>query len=383
MHFELILMHLEGLGLLAMLSIAYGAIRRSGFGVHKQRMLFGCATALAAGLALADRTDLGNGVFVDNRSLIVGIGAAFGGPFTALIAGSATGIFRFWLGGNGMVTGLCALVTASAAGLGWHYLLFRHGRVETYSLFMLGLGIATHAAVVLFIPGALPQETRALMMGSMMASSIVSAWVLGALMVREEHLIRHEAKLLDLASFDPLTKVANRRAYDLAVESLGQAEEIAPYSILIIDLDHFKAVNDRYGHAAGDLVLQAVAAKLKLAAGETATVARFGGEEFVVLLKETSHDAASAIAERIRRQVEDWPRTGTGDVIAVTASVGLATAGTGSSPDDVLRQADSALYDAKQSGRNCVRSYRPPKPVDAPASRAGDVATRMLYANAS
>ena len=247
----------------------------------------------------------------------------------------------------------------------------------------MGIGIAAHAVVVLFISGQLSDVTLILLMASMMGSSILSALLLGALMAREDRQIRREANLSDLANFDPLTKVANRRVYDEAVARLAKGPASQPYSILIVDLDHFKSINDRYGHAAGDLVLQAVGAKLKRAAGEDATVARFGGEEFVVLLKNTPHEEATAVAEAIRHKIADWPESTGEQAICVTASIGFATANRGSAPDQVLRRADDALYDAKKSGRNCVRSDRLATTQQQASAVANDLGEDETYAKAS
>ncbi len=163
----------------------------------------------------------------------------------------------------------------------------------------------------------------------------------------------------DLAARDPLTGLLNRRGFALYAEDAwkGYQRHRRPLAVLVIDIDHFKAINDRYGHATGDCVLSGLGAVVARTLRETDRVARFGGEEFVALLRETEQEGALTLAERLRHAVEDSVRAGSGtdadDV--VTVSLGVAVA----DPDDrdlgdVIERADRALYAAKTGGRNRV-----------------------------
>ncbi|MER0238970.1 diguanylate cyclase [Fulvimarina sp. MAC8] len=354
-NFELILTLINGVGILAILAVAYGAIRRSSFGSKGQAVLIGGATACAALLATMHPTNFGNECMLDSRSLIVGIGSAFGGPITALIAGSVTAAYRISIGGGGVVPGTIALGMSIAAGLAWNFVFFRKGRVQSISLLILGLGISWHAAPILMTESTpLVQLTVILGLGG---SSIVSTLFLGSLMAREERMIRREAELSRMALRDPLTRVANRRGFRMALQAIAANSEPRPFALMVVDIDHFKAVNDRYGHTAGDFILQAVAAKLKLASGTDATVARFGGEEFVVLLDDTTLLEAHRIAENARRAIADWDSAEGETAIDVTASIGIAGGLTGTDYELLLRKADDALYRAKEDGRNCVRGH--------------------------
>ncbi|MEM9756328.1 MAG: GGDEF domain-containing protein [Pseudomonadota bacterium] len=148
------------------------------------------------------------------------------------------------------------------------------------------------------------------------------------------------------ADTDPLTGLLNRRGFDRhRMPDQGG-------SIIFVDLDHFKQINDSLGHDAGDVVLCATADLLRAALREGELVARFGGEEFVVWLPEIGLDAATAVAERVRRRAEGNLTT---DLGGVTISAGVATLGQGGSFSDALTRADRAVYDAKRAGRNCVR----------------------------
>ncbi|MBQ1783751.1 MAG: diguanylate cyclase [Gammaproteobacteria bacterium] len=163
-----------------------------------------------------------------------------------------------------------------------------------------------------------------------------------------------QRKLHELAAIDPLTGIANRRqAFKLAERLLASCQRRgAPFATIMLDLDHFKAVNDRYGHAIGDQLLCHAAQALERAVRRQDVVGRAGGEEFVIFLPDTGLDAAALVAERCRLAitVEATERN-----ISCTASLGLAVASYGlHSLDQLMAQADAALYRAKQQGRNRV-----------------------------
>jgi diguanylate cyclase (GGDEF)-like protein len=178
----------------------------------------------------------------------------------------------------------------------------------------------------------------------------------------EEALQRANGQLEQLALHDPLTGLANRRKFvERFAYEMARADRIrTPPSLLMIDIDHFKAINDQHGHLAGDACLRALAALLAESVRAVDLVARFGGEEFVVLLPETSVAQSLIAAERMRSKVQAQP-VGIGDgapPVAVTISVGAASAAgaAGAAPtlDEILARADEAVYRAKRAGRNQV-----------------------------
>ena len=177
-----------------------------------------------------------------------------------------------------------------------------------------------------------------------------------------ERLERQSRELEGIANRDELTGVMNRRGFERAFHhELERAERYGhPTALLLIDVDHFKQVNDTHGHPAGDLVLQAVASEITSAVRGVDRVGRWGGEEFAVLLPETDLEASVRVAERIRQlvgaRVVDTPP----GRIAVTVSVGLAVAGSDvvAAPAELLEAADGALYAAKDRGRNRVEVAR-------------------------
>jgi diguanylate cyclase (GGDEF)-like protein len=175
---------------------------------------------------------------------------------------------------------------------------------------------------------------------------------------------REYGELRDYADRDPLTQLPNRRAFDkaLALEA-GRMERYGhPLALMVLDLDHFKAVNDRHGHEAGDEVLRRAARTIAASVRDVDIAARMGGEEFVVLLPETSLAAAAEAAERVRSAIAALPVEWNGTTIPVRVSVGVSACPERvSSTTDLVGSADAALYQAKAGGRNRV--------VTAPALR--------------
>ena len=170
------------------------------------------------------------------------------------------------------------------------------------------------------------------------------------------------ATLARLSTVDALTGLRNRRYVDelLSIEFLRAKRYGTPLSILLADLDHFKAVNDRWGHPAGDAVLRTVAGILLGSLRATDTGGRYGGEELLVVLPQTDAEAAMIVAERWRMAVAETPtRTPAGEEILVTLSVGIAERSDAmETPADLVTLADEALYRAKQSGRNRIERGR-------------------------
>jgi len=153
---------------------------------------------------------------------------------------------------------------------------------------------------------------------------------------------------------DPLTDTGNRIAMD---QTLQREIEMArrhlhPLSLLMLDIDHFKRINDSHGHSAGDEVLKAVAAAIKAQLRNVDMVFRFGGEEFLILLSNTGRDAAAMVGERLRQAAQAKDYWADGTLIELTVSLGCSTLLPGESAESLLRRADSALYVAKREGRN-------------------------------
>ena len=173
----------------------------------------------------------------------------------------------------------------------------------------------------------------------------------------QEHLRDTYSRSITMALLDPLTGIYNRRYLDTHLAALlaDTAERTKAVSLLILDVDFFKKINDKHGHAAGDEVLKEVAARVADRLRGFDTFARFGGEEFVVVMPETGLDMAAGVAERIRAAIAETPIPVHGkESVSVTVSIGVAMSGHEETPEAVLERADRALYRAKDNGRDRV-----------------------------
>jgi diguanylate cyclase (GGDEF)-like protein len=192
--------------------------------------------------------------------------------------------------------------------------------------------------------------------GSIVLGLLLYQWLPEA--VREWASSEQRASELEkLAAIDALTGISNRRQFEsLARAELGRSQRyMRPLSLLMIDVDHFKQVNDRFGHETGDRLLKSLANVLNSAKRASDVVGRMGGEEFAMLLPETGKQAALVIAERLRQLAQTCSPVIAGEKLDLTISIGVAAASVRTSGiESLCRQADQALYEAKRSGRNRV-----------------------------
>ncbi|WP_411035842.1 GGDEF domain-containing protein [Shinella sp. BYT-45] len=163
------------------------------------------------------------------------------------------------------------------------------------------------------------------------------------------------------AEVDPLSGLLNRRGFDNRVGALMAGQ--GPHSIVLCDLDHFKSVNDTYGHQGGDAAIRAFGEMLQAAAPKGALAARIGGEEFLLFLPRTGKEAALLFAHALRATRSVSPVPGLPPAVRVTSSFGVAEIGANEPLRFAMRRADDALYAAKNAGRDCVRAAEPPAVV--------------------
>ncbi|MBU1307589.1 MAG: GGDEF domain-containing protein, partial [Alphaproteobacteria bacterium] len=181
---------------------------------------------------------------------------------------------------------------------------------------------------------------------------VLGAVALGLFVERELAQIEREQDWKWRALTDSLTALPNRRAFERGM--LGLRSPHSEAALVVIDLDHFKVVNDTFGHAAGDRVLQQVSKALRASLRDRDMLSRLGGEELAVLLPDTNANVARQVAERLRACIDDLAIDWQGETIGISASFGVALA-LGTVPTAALfAQADAALYAAKHAGRNRV-----------------------------
>ena len=173
----------------------------------------------------------------------------------------------------------------------------------------------------------------------------------------QEQLIATREELRIQATHDFLTQLLNRGGImDALAQEMNRSDRReGAFSVIIADIDHFKKINDTYGHATGDQVLREVAARMKASLRSYDVAGRYGGEEFLVIVPDCDESAAFHVAEKIRNAVCSTPIESLGEDRTVTISLGVSTRSSGTSADELLSAADAALYQAKSLGRNCVQ----------------------------
>jgi len=276
-----------------------------------------------------------------------------------------------WTRGSGLRASWAALgfIASLEAGIVLHALQFGDGMLIVLPAFVLipltfspvllrGWDFPTTAALAILGPLALvaisqPPAVEQFGVVLSMFIAISTSLVTNLFALRsQKKSFRLERQLRAYADIDELTQLPRRRrVFELGRRILLRAERVGqPFSVLYIDADHFKSVNDRFGHDAGDRALQLIAQHIQHSMRPCDVGGRLGGEEFVVLLPGADQRDAARVAERLRRRIEDWRQF----EVALTISVGVAQHVRGEPIERVIRRADTALLDAKGSGRNRV-----------------------------
>lgn len=364
---HLILIMINGLGQMALITVLFGLALRTVSGARLRPLVVGLLFGWGAAIAMLNPAIVADGILIDTSTIMLGIGAAFGGVAAGIAAAAVAIVSVGFIGGAGVPAGILGIVTATTAGIVWRTCLGTKRTSGMRGLAVLGLGVALHSLVVVVaFPGKGSSLDIALYLLSIGSTCVVATLALGWMMRREISLVQRERALSVDAMTDPLTGIANRRAFDRGIDAMWTGEALRSFALVLIDVDHFKRVNDRYGHDAGDVALAALAGALGRSARHGDIVARFGGEEFVMLLPDAELGTALAIAERLRRTIAALPVELADSHVALTASFGVATSQGRADGRAVLAAADLALYRAKELGRNRVEFA--PTPSDAPLS---------------
>ncbi|GAL28030.1 GGDEF domain [Vibrio variabilis] len=220
-----------------------------------------------------------------------------------------------------------------------------------YGIFMLFRGVHTlnGPEIVSFMEADIVQKLAFLSSIFLIVSlSFSMLWMINA---------RQVEAIYALSYFDPLTNLRNRRALDRHTDSLeGTSEKLTKKQcVIMLDIDRFKQINDRFGHVSGDQVIRSVAQQIKRTSGASKSIYRYGGDEFIVVLENQNLDRALSVAESMRQRVLRYAGID-GIERDISCSFGVAESQADESWDELVARADEALYLAKQKGRNCVQS---------------------------
>ncbi|WP_176084160.1 diguanylate cyclase [Martelella sp. HB161492] len=344
---------LSGLGLAALVVLVFSLLLRKSHQKRPNSVILGLLFGFGAMAAMVYPSVFSPGVLIDTRAVMLVLAAPFGGPMAAFVSMAMAALTRIYIGGAGVHAGLLGIAVSGGIGLAFRYGL--SNRLDMRGLIQLGL----LTPLYLFAYALLPRDVAAAALFAtgphVVVLNFAGVVLLGSALAYE---LNHHDRFVALqaaAERDPLTKLANRRALEAFGKSnalhVGMAGDV--YAVVMFDLDHFKAVNDTFGHDAGDVVLSAVATTIRNSVRHSDFVARYGGEEILVVLPGASAEGAYGLAETVRQKIAALTIAYQDRSINATISAGVACFSTCDlNLDAVIKKADEALYRAKSGGRN-------------------------------
>lgn len=319
------------------------------------RILYGLCLSVLAIVLMQMTIEPAPGILVDLRHIPVIVAAYFAGPLPTFIVTVAIIVYRFTISTNFAAYAACFFIISLAVGIS---LIVKLMPLYSKKTFMTVTLYATllHAVIL----GIVLRDTGQIVeiLSVITPASFVSSW-LTLLIIQDIRMTKLALRTFQhKAQIDFLTGLHNSRAFsdyltDIKRQSIFNEQQVA---LVMIDIDHFKSVNDTYGHEAGDDVLRQFSKRLRDGVGDTGYLSRNGGEEFSLIITNLALTRVLTLAEELRERIETAPfTTQTGQTLHVTASFGVASfEETTANIDHLVRHADQALYASKQSGRNQV-----------------------------
>ncbi|MBB4122336.1 GGDEF domain-containing protein [Martelella radicis] len=344
---------LEKVGLAALVILTYRAILRSRWPALWSGPAIGLLFSFGAAISMIDPLVVGPGFILDIRVIMIGLAALFGGVWAALIAGAVAVTIRILIGGAGVMPGTVSIVLATIVALA--FVRYCGNGRDLRNLALLGLSISLSLLTVFLLPLDFALSTAFHSLPALVLRNLLGTMILGYFLAMEERREVEHKTFKEQAERDALTGLSNRRALELLErrDSGHQTPEL--FCVIMFDLDHFKSVNDSYGHGLGDVVLARFAEIITRRIRGSDIVVRYGGEEFCVILNDALLSNAARIAEDIRGQLADEIFS---HDVRVTVSAGVAQSSAAvPSVYSVIKQADQALYEAKGNGRNRVEIH--------------------------
>ena len=335
--------------------------------------LLGVMLGLGASFMMLHPIEQAPGIIFDTRHMFVGFAGLLGGGIgavSALVIATAT---RMALAGAGMPIGILVLVTAAAIGILAHTFIDRIRLHAPWSWAAFGLLLSLSLSWILLLPDPMRSLWLRDMAPILIAGNVIGAVAAGYLLSSVSEAADQRHRAVTQSRMDDLTGILNRRGLNMEYHSAVSRRTGTGVALLTIDLDHFKQVNDSFGHVVGDHLLERVSGQINQLVRKDDIVARMGGDEFVVVLTNTTKETAESTAERLHRAISEGRKAPESDRALqeaygiVTASIGVAFSRTPPEHlEDLLAASDKLLYIAKQNGRDRVIAAEVPPSSNAP-----------------
>lgn len=312
----------------------------------KAKALLGIQSGIVALILLTNALHL-EGILIDLRSIPIMLAVLFGGWVSGTVAGALFLIGRFFMITDGEYVGFyLAVVTMLALVFSTSLLRFKLRNTNQTLLVFTTISVTIFGTALYY---ALPLELFYPIFFVYIIMSYAGAFASYRLLHELRRHFENVQHQQHLARTDALTGIANRRLLNEAMANLNV--EAKEYALILVDIDHFKRVNDSYGHDVGDDVLRELGMLLVSESEERHLVGRFGGEEFLIIMPNAKKEEVTRLAESIREKVSSFPFDTSAGTLHITVSLG-ACHSNDIEVDSVLKHADEALYHAKESGRN-------------------------------
>jgi len=341
-------------GLMALTAIIFASAAKLVSKNIFRQVLFGLTLGVGAVLISLQPIMHVNGIQIDPRNLFVGCAAAIIGPIGGIITFLIAAATRYHEAAPSANVCIFSQFVAGCAGLVWRYFTKDIKDKNEGHLAILGLMISMSFLSTFLLPR---DDWRGVFTNAvplLILINIIGAMVLGGFIERQRQQKERELELLDQASFDPLTGLLNRRAFETEYNASILSKPSSGTAFIIVDLDHFKDVNDSFGHPVGDRVLTGVSRILRANTRVGDLSARFGGDEFVICLSDVSFRHTAKIVDRIQKNISNFGAEELGFDASLTASVGACWRETPLSMKAAFDCADRSLYQAKLDGKNQV-----------------------------
>lgn len=347
---RIVVLFMADMGMMAFLAILFGETHRYAMNERLRDIVLGVLFGLCGTYSIVSHLTLGGPGSVHLANIFTAFAAAFlraPGAFAALAIclGSNWLIQQHWAAANSV-----DIIASALVGWAWSATRDKKSSSTPESVFLLGVGIGATFLPIAAAFGVEVAADRVVHAVPAAVVAVIATGLLGGFIERERRMISIEKMLRLDAATDPLTGLSNRREFEGAFSAMTRRS--LQGSLVLIDLDHFKLVNDMHGHAAGDAVLKEVALALKRMVRSDDLVVRIGGEEFAVLLTGQSPMEALVAAERWRQDIAARSIVHGGISISISISLGICGWEGRPSLVDVVQAADGALYSAKRNGRN-------------------------------